>query len=858
LVIPCHASDSDIEVAGVIKEGNGDFLPGVLVVLKDSQENTIAYTTSNQNGIFRLASSKKSDITVIFSCLGFRKISVPLNKFKNGSTIILEEETFQLKEVTVRNPPIRINGDTLTYDVASFKDAKDRSIEDIIRKLPGISVSEEGRIYYNGEAINKFYIEDLDLLSGRYALASRNISPEDVTSINIYENHQSKRVLKDIEYSDKAAINLKLKNRSLLRPIGYAKIGTGLDYNRNCLWIGEAFGLLVSPKKQMLFSAKANNTGLSYTNEAKPLADGGLNNGSCAFGIYPLYPFGTADIPFSRFYNNRSVSTSANTIFRLDEYTNLNIIADYTDECINYNNSEAITYTTGDNENIIIRESAYNNPNPRTANFKLNLENNTHRRFISNIFSFIGHFNLNKYEIENEQSYFQKNSTGDYNVRNTLNCIFRISDCILDFKSDTQFSTTPVNRLSAYKNGDAFIMQNIKGYGIRNKEEIGYSLLINAKSYIGFKSTFCFNYDLFESSNGIPIQSITNNVNGYKITTTVEPLYQYKISNRLILNVSVPLRLNNLKFNDAVNTKKYKTDLFDYDFKSGLNYNTPFNLKTTWTIGRQNYLGDISDFIINPLYLTFRQVSISGNGNLSKKVSHYVTANFTYRNAIEGLFSSASCMYRHTTSNRLGSIDISNDENILSSLKNMDNTSRLINTTFSVSKKVFSWNTSFSFDCSYELLKKSVLRQQNTLNVDMSNFVCHFNINTNPIGNYLIALFDFKHSYTKQEINISDTGGRTNQTTINLTLTTNPIKSLELGTSLYYSRRDTDSNKASSSFFIDCNARYRIGAFDIELTAHNLTNTKEYEYTSIYDSDIYSYSFKLRPLEMTLTLRYSF
>ena len=108
---------------------------------------------------------------------------------------------------------ISSHGDTLLYNVAAFRSASDRNIEDVIRKLPGISVSENGTISYQGESINKFYIEGLDLLSGRYALATRNISPDDIASVSIYENHQPKKVLKDISFSEKAALNLKLKNQ---------------------------------------------------------------------------------------------------------------------------------------------------------------------------------------------------------------------------------------------------------------------------------------------------------------------------------------------------------------------------------------------------------------------------------------------------------------------------------------------------------------------------------------------------------------------------------------------------------------------------------------------------------------------
>ena len=212
---------------------------------------------------------------------------MPLRQLRDNAAFVMEETDIVLKEVTVRNAPISSVGDTLTYNVASFKSASDRSIEDIIRKLPGIRVEDNGRIYYNGEPINKFYIEGLDLLAGRYALASRNISPDDVTAVNIYENHQPTRVLKDVVFSENAALNLKLKKKSMLKPIGYVKGGVGLNDADDVLWLGEAFSLLITPKRQMLLSAKANRAGVSYINETKNLISDLEDSPTQAFGIYP-------------------------------------------------------------------------------------------------------------------------------------------------------------------------------------------------------------------------------------------------------------------------------------------------------------------------------------------------------------------------------------------------------------------------------------------------------------------------------------------------------------------------------------------------------------------------------------------
>ena len=87
----------------------------------------------------------------------------------------------------------------------------DRSIEDVIKKLPGIEVSETGVISYDGEPINNFYIEGLNLMGGNYAVASQNIKPQDVAAVSVYERHQPKKALKNVVESKSAALNLKLK-----------------------------------------------------------------------------------------------------------------------------------------------------------------------------------------------------------------------------------------------------------------------------------------------------------------------------------------------------------------------------------------------------------------------------------------------------------------------------------------------------------------------------------------------------------------------------------------------------------------------------------------------------------------------
>ena len=387
----CQAAATDaVVLTGSVKERGGEPIPGVIVTVKNREEKNVAYTSTDRSGRFSVSCpSTLTEGTIQFSCIGYQKLVIPLGQFKNGSEHILTEEAFALKEVTVKAPPISVRGDTLTYDVNSFRDASDRSIEDVIKKLPGIKVNDDGRIYYNGESINKFYIEGLDLLSGRYALASRNISADDVAAVNIYENHQPKKVLRDIKFSDKAALNLKLKKRSMLRPIGYAVAGTGIDADGKMPWLSELFGMLISPRTQLLLSAKGNNTGSSYSSETTSLTESDNSEQTTASGIYSDTPFGTAPISSSRYYNN--------TLTHIGKNSTLNFIADYTDDYFEYGNSQSVTYATGDDESVETSESSDSEPHLREAKLKLNLENNADGKYISDKLSLTGHFKSNGY-----------------------------------------------------------------------------------------------------------------------------------------------------------------------------------------------------------------------------------------------------------------------------------------------------------------------------------------------------------------------------------------------------------------------------------------------------------------------------
>ena len=271
---------------GRVTDRSGKPLVSASVVAKGDDGSVVAFARAGQDGYFSLTIPQgKEAKSVEFLMMGFAKVSIPLKDYKNGQTIKMQEQAIVLKEVKVTPQRIREQGDTLTYSVESFKMKQDRSIADVIAKMPGLEVLPSGTIRYQGKAINRFYIEGMDLLGGKYAMASENLSADKVKSVQVYENHQPVKALKDIKFSEQAALNLILKDEAKNVWQGVVDVATGYgdEWLRDARWLEMVFGR----KKQSISMVKANNTGkdiehevtdLTQSDKTAPTEDGILEN----------------------------------------------------------------------------------------------------------------------------------------------------------------------------------------------------------------------------------------------------------------------------------------------------------------------------------------------------------------------------------------------------------------------------------------------------------------------------------------------------------------------------------------------------------------------------------------------------
>ena len=187
----------------VINKSNEPVSNASVMLMTTSDSTVIAFNFSNDNGDYTLRTDRK-DAEFLIMAHGFnikRNIKKTPNKSQTVN-IVVSEEALSLKEVSVKSGKIWGIRDTVNYVVDAFRDSTDVVIGDVLKKMPGIEVEESGEIKYRGKQISKFYIENVDMLQGRYGVATNNITASDIATVQVFENHQPIKALGDIKFTD--------------------------------------------------------------------------------------------------------------------------------------------------------------------------------------------------------------------------------------------------------------------------------------------------------------------------------------------------------------------------------------------------------------------------------------------------------------------------------------------------------------------------------------------------------------------------------------------------------------------------------------------------------------------------------
>lgn len=340
-----------IKVYGIVKtaEGRGVDFASVIALPSNLSQTILSSTFTDDKGRFEMTVSHHCDsLTLSASGIDIEPIRIVVPNRSGCYDIIAENRTQELKEVIVKAKKIYSQGDTINYNVGAYLSQTDQSIADVLKKMPGISVSDAGQISYQGKPIKNLYIEGLDLMKGHYGIATNNIDPNNIATVQVLENHQDIKALKGLRPEEQASINLRLKEgvKGVFNLI--ATIGGG--YGDDGLWNNSAIATYFRRNSQFLATYKGNNTGDDLSQELYSFDNDYSRTSNISSISMPAAP----GIDKRLYYFNRSHNATFNNVYRIGKSGEFGINAAYlNDRDARHNSSSTTNFLPDGSQNIV-------------------------------------------------------------------------------------------------------------------------------------------------------------------------------------------------------------------------------------------------------------------------------------------------------------------------------------------------------------------------------------------------------------------------------------------------------------------------------------------------------------------------
>jgi hypothetical protein len=576
---------------GKVTNINNIPLLGASIILKNG-DKFLSYRSTDTNGFYRFAIAKEDtiSITVHAKLLGFKDemAKITFNKPQLVINFKLTEEYQELKEIVIKKKTaITFKGDTTSFDLKAFRQGNEQTVEDIIKKLPGMSVDDNGQISFKGTKIETVLFDNENFYKDKYSNLTKRLNQKNIDTIEAIENYMEDDIMASFVKSGKTAINLKLKKDEGIHASGSlaTDLGTGNRFDisaENISWKNkfkfmeiDEFGNTSQPYRYQISDQKLLNK-LNYRIIPKSNAD-------------PLLPIPKAN---SNLYG-KNLLINPNIVFKKSDKISFRGFGQY----FNQTNVKATANSTEYFENQDLREFELKNQktNERAVDYELETKVNINPiARVKNSISFTG-FRNNLYSKDSIHQTLSSTTNKYLNDENFVRLLDKISflkkiddSCILDVTSIINIShlkTNSINErmISSTANYNAFQF-------LYNKNILSDSYIRifkkNKHSLSSYTIGTSFNYENFSSDLNFSGQSLFNNASNSLVDMYLKHSW-YRTFSKYSLLISSSLHSLNNQFNSNINRNSSRNQISpnlnlknDYKISKKTNISLSFNYET--------------------------------------------------------------------------------------------------------------------------------------------------------------------------------------------------------------------------------------------------------------------------------------
>lgn len=208
---------SQFAISGAILNENKQSISRAIIQVIATDSTVIDYTFSNKEGFYELTSINKGEFSLKVSALNYnaqyKGIKLVSNLIEN---FMLARADIELKEVIIiaQQKTVKVSKDSISYNLNTIRDSTETSVGDLIKKLPGLEISPEGKVKFQGIAIDKILIDGNEFFGNKHQMATENIGANMVDGIDLLLKFTDNINLKEFGENSKIALNIKLNSKS--------------------------------------------------------------------------------------------------------------------------------------------------------------------------------------------------------------------------------------------------------------------------------------------------------------------------------------------------------------------------------------------------------------------------------------------------------------------------------------------------------------------------------------------------------------------------------------------------------------------------------------------------------------------
>ena len=835
---------------------------------------TLAFTSTNAKGeyVLKLKEVPKNEVMLLFNHISYERESesLVLKEKETKMDKMLTPKTISLKEVMVKSNPLRQLGDTLTHRLASFLGKGDVTLEDGLKRLPGVDVAKNGAISYMGKPISQFNIEGLDLLGGKYNLATRNIPADYVTDVEIVRNHHSRKVEKDVP-SNEVSMNIKLSKKAKFKPFGQEEIGASppvplqeergvitpeaesqqQDYLRpSPVGEGEGVRLLLGLTGMMFtdqFQTICSLKGGNYKNFAR--ADMFDHFGGNAINTPATSLFGGFDggaPPQGEYLYQRNGMVTLNAIHKLDSVTTVKVNADYSYHRATHDISQSSTYLAGDGSYVTVNETTSPLSKTHLPKLSLNYQKNADNVYLSDEFFLKGMFEQNEGNIvANGLPIGQHRSSSSFEIDNSFYWADKTAKGTHRyFSSPISFKRTPALRLtfspSYSPKGDGVMLQTAQSSTLTMNIHSSFTIPFGKTFRLQLPVALNAMYDDLETIFSPPSQKgagegSVNDIHGWALNPTLNPGFDIHSRNRrFYLSAGLGAALKGL-YNNRMNYTKLVLNP-----SVGINYTFSANSKWSFSSGYSTQIGDMMTLLTEPMQVNYRTVRTS-SGIIGESNTWHTSSDWKWQLPLQYFTLSIGASHSEDKRNTLNSQHIDGID-ISSSALLRDTRSRTTSFTFASTKNFPSLLTKLGVDANYSFGDSEQAVNADIIKVRSNNYNVHGNSTISPIT-WLELRYDIRYGWSQSRY--ADSKNITTSLTHSGAIHVFPIAVLDLSFNYDHVRRQITSDQYKHMSLFNASAQYKFKRLVLRLELDNLLNQRHYAYTIFDGINTYTYDYTL-------------